>query len=277
MMARSHEESGRRGCWKGCALGCAGVVLVGLALIIGGPMLMMRPFRQAVDARQELEQRFGGQDAFVPAPDGAVPAERIEAFLAVRDELSGACSTITASSMQMKSMERFDGQEEVAKGVVMREAFRTVRSAFGLAPAMANLFKSRNRALLDVGMGLGEYTYIYVTAYHELLGQESELAEILGGEAVTSRVNDALTEIAQSQRAALIEAHPDHPLIPMLDLEIEALESDSGRVLWQDELPGWIALSFEPFRARLDESFCPAITSLDLSINESHGVAIETR
>jgi hypothetical protein len=277
MPDRSEETTSKRGCLKGCLIGCGTLILLGIALTIGGPLLIMRPFQRAIDSRQELEQRYGMQGSYTPAADGSIPVARIEAFLAVRSQLTEVCSEMTASFTQMKSMERFDDQDEVSKSEVMREALKTVKSAFGIAPAMGRFFETRNRALLEAEMGLGEYTYIYVMAFHRQLQEENELEEFLDEDPIDFRVNDALIEMLKLQLAARRETTADPAVTDLLEAEIDALQDDSDRIPWQDGLPAPIASSLAPFRTPLDESFCPAFAAIDLSINERHGVTIETR
>jgi hypothetical protein len=277
MPESSEETTSKRGCLKSCLIGCGIFILLGVGLTIGGPLLLMRPFQRAIDSRQELEQRFGMQGSYTPAVDGSIPAARIEAFLAVRNELTEVCSEMTASFTQMKSMERFDDQDEVSKSEVMREALKTVKSALGIAPAMGTFFETRNRALLEAEMGLGEYTYIYVMAYHRQFQEENELEEFLGDSAIDFRVNQALIEMLNLQLAARRETTADPAVIDVLEAEIDALRDDYGRIPWQDGLPVPITSSLASFQTRLDESFCPAFAAIDLSINERHGVTIETR
>jgi hypothetical protein len=269
--------SSKKGCLKSCLIGCGILVLLGLGLTIGGPLLLMRPFQRAIDSRQELEQRFGTQGSYSPAIDGSIPAARIEAFLVVRSELADVCSEMTASFTQMKSMERFDDQDEVSKREVMFEALKTVRSALGLGPAMGSFFETRNQALLEAEMGLGEYTYIYAMAFHRQLQEENEFEEFLGEDPINFRVNDALIEMLKLQLLACRESAADSAVIDLLEAEIDALQDDYHRIPWQDGLPEPIAGSLAPFQTRLDESFCRAVTAIDLSINERHGVTIESR
>jgi hypothetical protein len=278
MPESSEDAREKRGCLKGCLIGCGVLILLGIGLSVGGPLLMMRPFQRAIDTRQELDQRFGEQDAYTPAADGSIAAARIEVFLAVRSELAGVCAEMTASFTQMKSMERFDDQEEVSRSEVLREAVKTVRSAFGVPVAMAGLFETRNRALLEAEMGLGEYTYIYVMAFHQLLLEENEYDELMDDEAINSRVSAVLRELLRRQLVALRETPADPAGAAVLEAEIDALERDRDRIPWQDGLPAAIASSLEPYRTRLDESFCPATAAIDLRINERQGVvSIELR
>jgi len=41
----------------------------------------------------------------------------------------------------------------------------------GIIPLMAEFVKTRNQALLDAGMGMGEYYFIYVVVYYPWLGK----------------------------------------------------------------------------------------------------------
>lgn len=267
-----------RGCLKGCAIGCAAVVVLGLVITVGCPYLMTRSFRQAVDAREQLEERLAARGAYVPAVNGTISAARIEAFLVVREQLAEACEGLEGAFSQIDSMERFEDDEEVAKSEVMGEAFKTVRSAMGIAPLMGRLFATRNQALLETEMGLDEYGYLYVLAYHDqLVAGGGELSHHLGDSPMNYRVHRELVELLERQLEAQRAAGLDQERIAVLEDEIAAMENDTDRLPWQDGLPQPIADSLTPYRERLDASFCPVLIGIDLAINESRGISIETR
>ncbi len=278
MSASAEEKTGSKGCLKGCAIGCGVIFILGLVLLIGGPLIMTRPFRNAIETRQELEQRLGEQGSYTPAPDGSIPAARIEAFLAVRSELVEVCAKLTAFFAQMEGMKRFDGQDDVSNSEVLREALKTVKGAMGIGPSMGELFETRNRALLSAEMGLGEYAYIFFTAYHQQLLENNEYDEFMGGEAINSRISNDFVKIFERQLAAIHETStPDLAGIAAIETEIEAMEHDHDRIPWQNGLPAAISGSLEPYRAQLDEAFCPAITAIELAINEKRGLSIQAR
>ena len=59
-------------------------------------------------------------------------------------------------------------------------------------------------------------------------------------------------------------------------IEIAAMAADNKRVPWQGGIPSVIAEALAPYRAELDDLYCPAMAALDLMINERHGPAIES-
>jgi hypothetical protein len=237
---------------------------------------VMRPFRAAVDVRSELEERFGAQDAYVPGPDGAIPAERIEAFLHVRAAVEQACAGLNETSERFLAMERFDGQEQVSSSEVMRAAWRATRSAMGMAPLMGQLFEARNEALLEAEMGLGEYTYIYVLAYLSELQSPSPEQQVFEEDAANSRVRRALVRMLSRQHEAALAAGSPEQDLAALAAEIAAMEQDPERLPWQDGLPAAVAASLDPFRQRLDDSFCAGTAPFDLLRNTDRGIAIES-
>jgi len=64
--------------------------------------------------------------------------------------------------------------------------------------------------------------------------------------------------------------------IVALETEISAMQADQGRIPWQDELPRAITEALAPYRAELDELYCPAMAPLELMINEKRGPAVES-
>ena len=54
------------------------------------------------------------------------------------------------------------------------------------------------------------------------------------------------------------------------------MQADDRRVPWQDGIPAAITEALAPYRAELDELYCPAMAPLELMINERHGPAVES-
>ena len=78
------------------------------------------------------------------------------------------------------------------------------RDVFGMVPRLGEFFAARNGTLLDVDMGLGEYTYIYVMAYHDDLqpGDDEDRGVMFGNEGLNRRVHGAVTEMLRHQLTA---------------------------------------------------------------------------
>src|SRR5262245_45288273 len=162
----------------------------------------------------------------------------------------------------------------------MTAVFGIVKSAAGLGPAMGNLLQSRNQALLDAGMGMGEYTYIYVLAYHSWLGHppgdgpEGDKIKVrpegepisLHGEGLPDRVRDEFLAIMRNQLASLDGEPPERQAARgPLAAEIAAMESDPDRLPWKDGLPAATVASLAPYRDRLEAAYNPVTNAFELS------------
>jgi hypothetical protein len=265
------------GCLKQTAIGCGVLIVIAIALPLVLGVMMMGPFKRAVDDRLAIEERFGPQEAYVPPASGVPTTDRIEAFLGVRRQLAAPCADLTAAEEQMRKMERFDDEEDIDRIEVMKEAFSLTKNMMGVGPVIGQYYETRNQSLLDAGMGLGEFTYIFVTAYHHRLLDEREGETLLGPRITNRRVRKALLSMLQSQLAALQTVGGDEADIEALEAEVAAMQADNARVPWQDGLPPPLVEAFEPYRTELDSLYCPAMAPLELMINERHGPAVESR
>ena len=276
------QSTGRQNAWiLGCGLGCAAVVVVIVGLGFLGARFASQTtagFETAIEAREDLEQRFGPTDSYVPPADGTLEPARLEAFLAVREasapareRLARAWSNIPLSQEAAQELENQDFAEQ------MRSVLRITRSGIGLAAEMGELYEARNLAMADAGIGLGEYTYIYVLAYYSWLGHSPldgpDSAFDDDGE---SRMGDtffgrARRELLQMLRNGLDEATADDGWRQVLEEEIAAMEADRQRLPWQDGLPEPVAAAFEPYRERLETSYNPVTNAFELGRSQKQG------
>lgn len=272
--------SGQSSKWlKGCGIGCGLAVLLVILGTVGGGLVMMRPFREAIETREVLDERFGDQSVYTPAPDGSVAPERMEAFLSVRSALLGVCVAFRAKQGALDEMEQFDEVENPPKKELFRALFRATKGVMGMGPLMGKFFRLRNESLLAAEMGLGEYTYIYVLAYTEMLqGESGSEGGLFSSDRLSGRIRGVLAGFLRRQLEAL-RAEPDADSrgdeIEALAAEIRAFEEDRDAVPWQDGLPPAIASSFAPYRERLDELFCENTVDLELTRNRQRGIGIQ--
>ena len=266
-----------RGCFKQAALGCGCLVVLAVAIPIVLATMVMLPLNRAVENRTELEDRFGTQDAFVPPASGVPSPDRIEAFLRVRQALTATCDDFWNAERAVAKMEAFDDQEEVSKMAVMRQAMSTSKTMMGMGPLIGHFYEIRNQALVDEDIGLGEYTYIYVLAYHEEILSPSEELELFGPGATNLRVRQALVSMLRNQFELQQQEGGPADTMATVAAEIEALEQDPKRIPWQDGPPTEIEDSLRPYRAELDRLFCSSTPPLELMINQKRGLAIESR
>ena len=268
------------GWFKGCAIGCGLLLLVLILGCVAFGYFTVSPFHKAVDKREKIEEQFGPRDAFVPQADGRIPADRIEAFIGVRESLMELCREFEESFGQFERMEQLGDEEELEGGTLTKELFKTMGSAFGMAPLMGRFFDTRNEALLEQGMGLGEYAYLYTVIY----GKELNAFEDLEGAHIDSnplegRIRDDILTILGNQRAA-IEALPeeerDVAFLEALTEELDRLEENYGRFPWQDGPPPPLEESLALYRERLRELYCMETAGLELHRSESNGLNVQS-
>lgn len=262
----------------GCAAAGCGLAVLAAIVVIGGGALFVRDtmsgFEGALESRKAIDERFGAVAEFVPWPDGAVPAARMEAFLAVREALTPERERLAelfeALPMDPEQAQELDRQPFPEK---MRSVFKITRTAFGLGGEMGDFFELRNRALLDQGIGMGEYTYIYALAFHSWLGQPlDEGPADMQMPVASTRVRRNLRSMLQNQLAALDEDPGVDPIWrETLAAEIEVLESSPRRLPWEDGLPAALAASLEPYRERLAASYNPTTNPFELARNRRRG------
>jgi hypothetical protein len=265
---------------KGCGCGCGALVLLGVLLLFGSSLFVMRPFKQAVADGVTLIKQYGSQEDYVPPASGAIAPARLETFLAVRSSLMEMCGKFERSLAGIRGLEQFDGQQEVDRGEVLKEALKVTRSALGLGPKLGEYARARNAALLAQGMGLGEYSYIYVLAYGGRLqakGGEGEAHS--SGLEVSSRVRQVLRVQLQNQLQAM-DADPerwlDSPERGALIQELEHLRADPERLPWADGLPPAVAASLAPYHERLDDLFCAATAGFELSRHRMRVMGVQS-
>ena len=283
----------------GCGIGCGAVILLGVIVVAVGYFLIkdtVVSFRDAEETMDILTARYGPIHEFCPEPDGTIPPERIESFLAVRDstawlrqEMERSMQTITSDIEDVRDDER-----------PFWRALKIVRKGVGAIPQIAEYYTARNRALLNQEMGLGEYLYIYIIAYYAYLDKQPEdgpnFRLMDGGEGryrwsvddeeedeetlnrreedireerryqTLRRVRRMFRSILQNQLDALDE----NPSLDSrrwrrtLEAELEALRTNRDRIPWQDNLPRAMDTSFNPFRQRLEVSYSEWLNPLEV-------------
>lgn len=273
----------------GCGAGCLLIALVFLAIVAGGVMFVRNTvsgFEVAVETRAELENRFGTTDEFTPWPGGAIPADRIETFLAARQgmeierqELADKFAAIPMSEVEARELDsKPSGQKALS-------IFKIIGSALGLGAEMGEFFAARNASLLSQEMGMGEYSYLYVVIYYSWLGHdpgegpqtgrdEDDRVDVnFGSPRTDSRARDDLLSMLQNQLRQ-DESEGTDEWIGLLTAEIEAMERDPDRYPWQDGLPPSIAESLEPHRDRLEASYDPISNMFELVITQKEGWSV---
>ena len=241
--------------------GC-GYVVVSLIFFAGVTgFVALRPVREAKRGEQDLNNRFGEVSAFSPAPDGSVASDRIETFIAVRERLREPCQRFRAHRDQLEEMDRMEEQGELS----MADIVEGFKAAVGFGPGFFHLVRARNSALSEIGMGLGEYSYIYVLAYGDQLS--TMLEEMSRDHLIKPRTRREFAQILYNQLKALAAIEKNDTsdaLMVAVQEEMAALDSGAHAFPWQDGLPPVVAASFAPYENQLDALFCDATARFEL-------------
>jgi hypothetical protein len=287
--------------WTGCGIGCGVILLLVIGIVVLTAVFVrdsVRGFDTAVENRAALEERFGSPGDYVPPPDGAIPAERMELFLRVREGTASVRETVgeTFGSFDIPD-ERARELEEASFWERLRFVGGMSRNAFGLAGELGGFFEARNHALLDAEMGLGEYTYIYVLAYYSWLGHapadgmpgtrvhvepDGDAPPVTAGvrsmRRLSRRAHGDLIDMLRGQLGAVDRAPDPMPSAEWRDVlaaEIAALQEDRFRVPWQEGLPAQIEASLEPYRQRLEATYDPLTDEFELQRVTKRGMSIQ--
>ncbi len=273
----------------GCGIGCGVIILILIALGITGYMFFKNiadEFKDYDALMTTLTERYGSIKEFAPNPDGTISPERVEAFLAVREAFSAVREKLETS---FKTLQDRVGQSEI-EVKKPKNIFQMIKTGMGLIPQVGQFMKGRNQALLDAGMGMGEYYYIYSISFYSWLGylpEDGPDFEIVGPD--DERSSGDQEEVLEERRdTTLRRLH--RMLLPMLynqleklsttdslgisqewreslEAEIKAMEADRFRLPWQDGLPSVIESSLKPFRYRLEQSYNKMTNPLELTFD----------
>lgn len=282
---------------KGCGCGCGVLVLVLGLVSWGGYILITSVVENAQKAEavmKQVHERHGEISDFVPEPDGAVPAERLEAFLLTRELMEEARNETEGTLALLSSGESGGAQVPGLLGRLLGwgTAAMKVEAGTTLVPQAIAFVGARGEALLEAGMGTGEYLYIYSLTYFSWLGKspadgpgfplvgddEDGGQQRQGGrdefdvreerrEMILTRLNEQLLPVLRRQLAALDASRhvaESDPWRQQLSAEIAAMEKDGFRIPWRDGLPPVIEESLAPYRARLVGSYSPMCNPLEV-------------
>jgi hypothetical protein len=279
----------------GCGIGCGAIILILIILGAGGYFFfrnMVEGFRNTEAMMSTLTERFGRIEDFCPDPDGAIKPERIEAFLSVRDAFAPARQKLEMSFEALKKG-KAESEIEVKKS---RNVIKMISLGFGLIPQISELLKSRNQALLDKGMGMGEYYFIYAISYYSWLkkspedGPDVQLMDFeergdyrdrrewleVRRDLTLKRVNRQILPMLSNQLKKLAESDKSGVQAKWrkkLEAEVKAMESDRDRIPWQESLPSAVEASFRPFKERLEATYSIMTNSLEMTIEQRERVS----
>jgi hypothetical protein len=274
----------------GCGIGCGAVIVIVALLITGGVLYvrnLVEGFKDSEAMLEVLTERYGRITEYCPQPDGRIPEERIEAFLGAREAMAAVRDEIEYAIRVLED-EGEDVDVEASGNV-----FQKLKMVFGLIPQLADYLKSRNQALLDEGMGMGEYYYIYSLVYFAWLDksladgpalpisgeegdfeyryEDDEEAREMRQDISLRRLHRMVLPMLRNQYQKLqeeVEAETAEGWAEALSAELEAMEADRYRLAWQDGLPEVILKSLRPYRERLEKSYSRLMNTIEISMEQ---------
>jgi hypothetical protein len=194
-------------------IGCAIAIGVCLVVTITGSVLLYTWFkRNAPDmervetVRDQMRERFGERDDYVPPLDGVLPPDRVELFLKTREELGQTRQEtavrldefIQAAVREKASMEERSVFSKIKGGVAM------ARSGAALLREGVDYLGVRTEKLLASGMGEGEYVYLYSLMTYAWLGWDP--IEAVGQDLVESlELTEEIDELGDEYRRIFIK------------------------------------------------------------------------
>jgi hypothetical protein len=262
----------------GCGVGC---LLITVALVGLGWMgyRWARTAAEVVEAAERaearLEEEYGLARDFTPSLDGRVAADRIEAFLSVREAMTVPRESLAEA---IEALAPANGEGRTVGGI------RAARAGMSMAPRALEFVRARNEALLAAGMGPGEYAWLYWLTYHAWLGHppgDSLLQDIMEArsesqgsvhmhfegmdtEQATWQLRRDLEAMLRNLDNGLAESTESVELSELVSAELAAMEADHDRFPWQDGLPDLLATGLETHRDRLEASYSPATNPFEL-------------
>lgn len=260
-----------------CGIGCGALVIVAVVAVVGVTLYFRNSFSgfsEAVDIKEEMEARFGDADDFVAPLGGVIPAERVEAFLRVRADTMPSRQAIADFFSKIPDRDRAEEMEDSSVWDQIRFALSMARGGLSLPSDLGEFFSQRNRSLLEQEMGMGEYTYIYCTAYYSWLkksiddGPGRTGTDVNVGDANFRRVRRIW--IGSLQRSVESSAEAGEAPEQVVE-ELRRLQEDSQRIPWEDGIPAAIAENLEPFREDLENTYLALTNPFELVVTERNG------
>ncbi len=277
----------------GCGIGC-GVVIIIVAVLCGTGYYFIRgtvqSFQDVDESNTLLIKELGEPESFGLYSSEAVPPKRLELFLALRDSTALNREKIEKRLAELDSRLSHTQKGEPHFGEVMG----LVKEGFSLMPDVAGYIAARNYKLLNGGMSLGEYYYLYGLIYYSWLDKDLGDGPPFPLTGRNNRMNgfrfdyethkdttwaEEKKQFSQERRERIIRRFHDlsEAMIRTsletargqyalrLKRELKVLEDNPDRILWQEGLPSRTRRSLEPFREKLQASYSSWLSSLEFA------------
>lgn len=245
------------------------LTIAAIVFLLGtGAWFLLAPIQRAKQLEHKVVDRFGWANRYTPPADGSIQPERLEHFVRVREAVQHECRAFQDILDDVIRIETIESDPALRAGEKVSEGVDSFKGMFGAIPALVAFMDTRNAALLHGEMGLGEYIYIYLSAYAEQLAQESRGRYAGQDEAYLSpRARKEFVRILGNQLAALQAMEQDPATLSLaadLQAEMTALEDGSHAAPWPAGPPAKTAGSLAPYRDRLAPLYCEGVVRVEL-------------
>lgn len=269
-------------------IGCGAVLgvlmligIVGTWVLVGQLKKELPDLKHMEEQQEELLERFGAIDEYLPPLDGRIPPERMEIYLAVRQALpkddTEFLRAINDVAEQEERIEEAEGFDKV------KEMYRIAKQGMGVARVAVEYLAQRDSVLLAEGMGTGEY--LHLTVVGPILGLRHEpercapdLGERLSPQDAESldQAHRALLKIFEDQlararrqlRGMEARSEDEEAYLAALNEEFEHGRIGEEAEPFVDGLPAVTEQSLSPYWDRLRASLpdCRETWSLELLV-----------
>ncbi|MCP4293557.1 MAG: hypothetical protein GY780_17155 [bacterium] len=265
---------------KGCGIGC-GAVSILIMIVIGSLAFfvkdMTRDYKEVAKSEEQLSDIYGQPAEFQLSVGGLPTADRIEAFITIREQQAEWRQNVALA------FDQFLVQKEGSGG--LRHFFKLVQSTTEMAPSLAGFWMSRNGALLENEMSPGEYSYLYCLAYYSYLsydpGDGAQDTDLDFARNSGAGINiDVDGELNSDERKDLAWRRVHQLMLPLLesvdrtgadaawltelDLELGLLRESELRYPWSSGAPRLLADVFRPYRRQLEIQYNIKVNPVEL-------------
>jgi len=239
-----------------------------LFFVLAGIYFLFNLTSDSKKLEQQLIDRHGWAGDYIPSADGSIEAGQVERFIRVREAVQSSCTEYQDVLKGIIDLDALEDDEDLSGEEAASTGIRGVKSMFKVGPAMVHFMDARNTTLLEENMGIGEYMYLYLSAYGKQLTEASASPYAEMEEAyISDRTRKEYLQILGHQQDELGAVEKDPELEAFrshLNSEIRALEDGTHLAPWPQGPPGVIANSLAPYQERISELYCEGIVAMEL-------------
>jgi hypothetical protein len=248
----------------GCGTGCLSLIII-LVLFFAGSYFYIKHRLASLEKIDEsdtrLETVYGSVYDFTPELENNYNSLRVARFLEVRSSITAEIAGLDSAMLKMQSE-----IEGVVEDPSFWDALIIIKGGFELIPEIVGYYLSRNEALIDHQMGLGEYNYIYYTAYYVVLDKSPRDGPKFRLEGEGSDQDERYGETVFDDRMVKIYiTDPSNPYLPIIEEEISRLLSDRNLLPWSSNKPEFVTAPFQDHISELSNSYKPLLNPLEVS------------